>query len=194
MQLANNLKQWGIVLKMYANESKRRDVPGVARTELNIGGYPMGINGAAVYPEYCTDMQIAVCPSDAAAWDMNARIQMAAVDQSPEARACLEALTSLLPSYLYMPYATKSASQGKDVIFGLTYSQFYDAYFGGGFIPYPESAVIGYGCPWGITKSKSWINPNTLSDTAANGNTPLLLGGDGVTTSAIDDDGAPLPE
>lgn len=64
-----------------ANESKGEMFPGIARTELNIGGYPMGILGSAVYPEYCTDMQIAVCPSDAADWDMNARIQMASVNQ-----------------------------------------------------------------------------------------------------------------
>ncbi|HQE81855.1 MAG TPA: prepilin-type N-terminal cleavage/methylation domain-containing protein [Candidatus Hydrogenedentes bacterium] len=191
---ANNLKQWGLVLKMYANESKGEMFPGIARTELNIGGYPMGILGSAVYPEYCTDMQIAVCPSDAADWDMNARIQMASVNQTPEALACLEALTSLLPSYLYIPYATKSCAQGKDIIFGLTYSQFYDAYFGGGFVAYSESSVIGYGCPWGITKSKTWVNPPTLSDTAGNGITPLLLGGDGATTSPIDDDGAALPK
>lgn len=188
---ANNLKQWGLVLKMYSNESKGEMFPGSSQVEPNVGGYIMGIQGGAVFPEYCTDMQIAVCPSDSAAWDMNAQIQLASAGGSLEAQTCLEALTSVLPSYMYMPYATNSASQGKDVIFAVLFSQFTDP---DGFTTYGESAVIGYGCPWGIAKSNNWVTPGTLTQTAASGVTPALIGGDGGTTSAIDDDGAPLPE
>ncbi len=75
----NNLKQWGIVLKMYANESNGERYP-----QMAIIGYPGTIdcNGqihastprnflaaanlyvGSVYPEYLTDPAIIYCPSD----------------------------------------------------------------------------------------------------------------------------------
>ncbi len=74
----NNLKQWGLVFKMYANES-----PGEKYPTIQVGGFPyyredwsidpsvivfdIGPNTFAVYPEYLTDPNIAVCPSDAEA-------------------------------------------------------------------------------------------------------------------------------
>ncbi|MCP4640048.1 MAG: DUF1559 domain-containing protein, partial [bacterium] len=69
----NNLKQWGIVYKMYANESKGEKFPTlqvykaasdsdetcVAQTYLEL--FP---DGTAIYPEYLTDPNIGACPSD----------------------------------------------------------------------------------------------------------------------------------
>ncbi len=69
----NNLKQFGLVFKMYANEAKGQKFPPI--------GDPMGTcpnnadpsayvgfvgcpDGAAIYPEYLTDMNIWMCPSD----------------------------------------------------------------------------------------------------------------------------------
>lgn len=68
---ANNLKQWGLVFKMYANESKGERMPplqaGGALTEqgdlegmLDGGPWVPGL-----YPEYLTDPMIVFCPSDA---------------------------------------------------------------------------------------------------------------------------------
>ncbi len=59
---ANNLKQMGIVLKMYSNESRGNKFP-----PLPPFGYTHSFNGPAVYPEYLTDVKILVCPSDASA-------------------------------------------------------------------------------------------------------------------------------
>ncbi len=67
----NNLKQWGLVFKMYANESKGEKWPTV-----QIGAYPkqngnpqtwadVGPNLFQLYPEYLTDPMIIFCPSDA---------------------------------------------------------------------------------------------------------------------------------
>ncbi len=67
----NNLKQWGLVYKMYSGEAKGERFP-----PLQAGGY---LNEAAVltgvldgcanmfvlYPEYLSDPMIAFCPSDA---------------------------------------------------------------------------------------------------------------------------------
>ena len=65
----NNLKQWGLVCKMFANESPGQVWPG--RFKDIKGGYdPAGmdfwsvIDHVSLYPEYLTDMNIAVCPSD----------------------------------------------------------------------------------------------------------------------------------
>ncbi len=65
----NNLKQWGLVCKMFANESKGQVWPG--RFKDIKGAYaPNGmdywsvIDHVTLYPEYLTDMNIAVCPSD----------------------------------------------------------------------------------------------------------------------------------
>jgi prepilin-type N-terminal cleavage/methylation domain-containing protein len=58
---ANNLKQWGVIFKMYANESKGGKYPAV----LGMQAIPMGLDAASVYPEYWTDPNIKYCPSSA---------------------------------------------------------------------------------------------------------------------------------
>ena len=73
---ANNLKQWGLVYKMYANESRGSFPP------LMVGSGPLPPDGTswtgvldigpyvfAIYPEYLTDPNIAFCPSDPEAAD-----------------------------------------------------------------------------------------------------------------------------
>ena len=62
---ANNLKQQGLVYKMYANESKGQKFP----MKNNQGLYwaALGPLGSAIIPEYLTDWHILLCPSDAAA-------------------------------------------------------------------------------------------------------------------------------
>jgi prepilin-type N-terminal cleavage/methylation domain-containing protein/prepilin-type processing-associated H-X9-DG protein len=72
----NNLKQWGLVFKMYSNESKgelfpRLMVSDVVKIDCDTGASTTpGLLGAApdvtaIYPEYLTDPAIAFCPSDA---------------------------------------------------------------------------------------------------------------------------------
>lgn len=88
----NNLKQWGLSLKMYANEYKGGKFPRMAcrndtrmpdtgtqcfgsrgrggnsiawpvMTNSNGNGTQEGMYGSAMYPEYVTDTNIMVCPS-----------------------------------------------------------------------------------------------------------------------------------
>jgi len=55
----NNLKQMGIVYKMYSDESKGEKFPIISPN------FPvMCPSGGAIYPEYLTDMNVLVCPSD----------------------------------------------------------------------------------------------------------------------------------
>jgi prepilin-type N-terminal cleavage/methylation domain-containing protein/prepilin-type processing-associated H-X9-DG protein len=74
----NNLKQWGLVLKMYANEAKGEKYPdhqlwwSSPPGDGNGGPYDPqsyiwgvgGPDGHMVYPEYLTDGMIYLCPSD----------------------------------------------------------------------------------------------------------------------------------
>ncbi|MBI1318063.1 MAG: DUF1559 domain-containing protein [Candidatus Hydrogenedens sp.] len=81
----NNLKQWGLVFKMYANESRGEKYPPL-QLEINAGNSPAndvnclnnglpsvtdnlyiaaGPRVVSIYPEYLTDPAIALCPSDA---------------------------------------------------------------------------------------------------------------------------------
>jgi len=69
---ANNLKQWGLIYKMYANESKGELFPPLAVTfcgddsmDFGEADIALGPRAPAVYPEYLTDPAILVCPSDA---------------------------------------------------------------------------------------------------------------------------------
>ena len=71
----NNLKQMGLVFKMFANESKGEKWPSLKKYN---GGTPAAqctdgstndinqfFDVISVYPEYLTDMNILICPSDA---------------------------------------------------------------------------------------------------------------------------------
>ena len=76
---ANNLKQMGLVFKMYANESKGEKYPTflaalLEQLDCETAGFPgtgdFGVVAAgpsvpAIYPEYLTDPAIIFCPSDA---------------------------------------------------------------------------------------------------------------------------------
>lgn len=71
----NNLKQMGIVFKMYANESQGEKYPHVSTVtegatdgvcdEPNSNGF--FFEGDLVYPEYLSDVGVMICPSDAEA-------------------------------------------------------------------------------------------------------------------------------
>ncbi len=95
----NNLKQLGLVLKMYANESPGERWPTLAKRkgpdcgEINMHNV---FDGPAVYPEYLTDPSVLVCPSDPLA---TSKLDAFRVDGRIE--PCL--FTDL--SYVYWGYA-----------------------------------------------------------------------------------------
>ncbi len=68
---ANNLKQTGLMFKMYANESKGQKFPPVRylKTDSNDNCVELGeldamFQGQTVFPEYLSDAAVLVCPSD----------------------------------------------------------------------------------------------------------------------------------
>jgi len=68
---SNNLKQWGIIYKMYSGENKDqfpsfflKDVlPPAGNADLSSVKLNFGPFTSEVYPEYCTDSNIVLCPS-----------------------------------------------------------------------------------------------------------------------------------
>ncbi|MBX7258810.1 MAG: DUF1559 domain-containing protein [Candidatus Hydrogenedentes bacterium] len=70
---ANNLKQMGLVFKMYANESKGEKYPHMKASDSDNVSEPCTVvtdrtiffEGRSVYPEYLTDVNVMICPSDA---------------------------------------------------------------------------------------------------------------------------------
>ncbi len=66
----NNLKQFGLVYKMYAGESQGEAFPPpTPYVNLNFNGVPVfaAPQARSVYPEYITDLNISRCPSDSGA-------------------------------------------------------------------------------------------------------------------------------
>lgn len=67
----NNLKQWGIILKMFANESKGELYPRLHNQDFarddactrRAGRMRNLIQATEVYPEYCTELELFFCPS-----------------------------------------------------------------------------------------------------------------------------------
>jgi len=60
---ANNLKQLGLMFKMYANESRGMKFP--PKSPFNINELSYNFEPASVYPEYLSDVKVLLCPSDA---------------------------------------------------------------------------------------------------------------------------------
>ena len=63
---ANNLKQWGLILKMYNGEWNGRFPPIAHRWDLNDRwrGKAFVPDPLALYPEYWNDLNLYICPSD----------------------------------------------------------------------------------------------------------------------------------
>jgi prepilin-type N-terminal cleavage/methylation domain-containing protein/prepilin-type processing-associated H-X9-DG protein len=93
----NNLKQWGLVFKMYANESKGERYPplqivdwnnepggsGIAKVDAAVGP-----QATTIYPEYLTDPNIAICPSDSEATDHRKDFEEKNLQQDPAMIDC----------------------------------------------------------------------------------------------------------
>jgi prepilin-type N-terminal cleavage/methylation domain-containing protein len=67
---ANNLKQMGIIFHMYANEWDGRFPPVQIYDCDGADASNWTFNGPSLYPEYLTDTNVCVCPSDSDAANM----------------------------------------------------------------------------------------------------------------------------
>jgi prepilin-type N-terminal cleavage/methylation domain-containing protein/prepilin-type processing-associated H-X9-DG protein len=125
---ANNLKQMGLTVKMYSNESKGQLFPTLMTISCGGGVYPLfkasfAIGMNEIYPEYLSDASVTLCPSDPSgnnvaqryskADDMpavntgNGNMQATASVPNTEFYPC--ELDSSSSSYAYMGWAFKFA-------------------------------------------------------------------------------------
>jgi prepilin-type N-terminal cleavage/methylation domain-containing protein/prepilin-type processing-associated H-X9-DG protein len=88
----NNLKQLGLVFKMYANESRGEKYPPIR--SLHCDGSPVPFDQAPdmtrIYPEYLSDLNVLLCPSQSGAstplefWDVRPTNGPAGASSDPE--------------------------------------------------------------------------------------------------------------
>ncbi len=178
---ANNLKQWGLIFKMFAAEDREGKFPAGTQVYINNNVMYCGVNAMGnmadeyhsyywgisdiewpamrgIYPDYWTDPQIMVCPSDSrsqestsdsvAGWasypqgtgieeDIAAQIEtFTGPGGGPEdvwTKIMKSAVLSFPVSYIYIPYATRTHSQFCDVIWSLMWN-IWD--YGGGYAEY----------------------------------------------------------
>lgn len=185
---ANNLKQWGLICKMFSNESKGGVFPpGVTAMPKLSNGAPLrtaGFSAEAMYPEYWTDPNIAVCPSTSHAtpWNVNFINNQVFSDEiqrigklsngSAEAKACTNAKLSMAVSYVYMPYAITSAGQQvrvEEALLSFGYGWGTSVVASDRTEDYTQAQVSPYGCdtfPQGVLVEKNGAGtvdlPNTV--------------------------------
>ncbi len=134
---SSNLKQWGIICKMYSNENRGGSLPpGTTTFPVLAGGSSpkimCGVSGESLYPDYWNDPSIAICPSDSRSkisemtafdkWpsgglinneDYPEEIQRVAGlgDSTTAAKLCVNVKLSIPVSYIYTGYAVSTCSQ-----------------------------------------------------------------------------------
>ncbi len=154
---ANNLKQWGLIFKMYNNENNGSFPSKANYAVLSWTSACLNFAGEQLYPDYWTDPAIARCPSDSGGdyWgnifgveqDYPAQIQriakLAAAQNNN--RFCLNWMLSMPISYLYIPHAVRTPSQLLDVQSG--YNFVYATWAGVGTAPFIDFATLqAQGC------------------------------------------------
>jgi prepilin-type processing-associated H-X9-DG protein len=118
----SNLKQFGVIFKMYAGENDGK-FPGPVEYRFN--GEYQSFAGQDLYPDYWNDLSIAVCPSDPRASslsryanlpeDIAEAVSQPWPDADPRAaEACRNTLISYPVSYVYSAYATSNILQLTD--------------------------------------------------------------------------------
>ncbi len=181
----NNLKQWGLIFKMYSGENKDKFPSGSQYGDTVLA---MGINGVVLFPEYWTDPNIAVCPSDArgregvfADYATSVQTSASLRDGTDLGEACFGSLTSTALSYVYIPYATQTSCQ-LTLVLACRLAWAIEAPPG---VQYTMSQLKPYGCDRGVQYKAGLFDgdiPNNVVQLA------LSQGGNGV-----DDTGNAMP-
>ncbi len=119
----NNLKQWGLVMKMYANESKGMSFPPLAAGAWtgHDATLDMGPRVPCIYPEYLTDPMIVFCPSDP---ELGTSIEKSKYKSGPkQGQWCFddvglvdECMRAIDSSYLYLSWVFDRTDEKYGVI------------------------------------------------------------------------------
>lgn len=120
----NNLKQLGLTMKMYANESQGQKFPPLAPYANSSGTFIFAAPDAtSIYPEYLSDLEVARCPSDSGADAEGSMVAtrlpdgvigdhlQVAIDNLDEASADYFRAAALGRSYFYTGFAMTSVDE-----------------------------------------------------------------------------------
>ncbi len=209
----NNLKQWGLVFKMYNGENNGA-FPTKGEYVFGHLFLPCGVNSKQLYPDYWNDPAIAICPSDPGGaefdtqhwWpgyanlpgiqgaDLADTIESISDNGDPALTATAEAVRHVLLSfpfsYIYNPYAQRTSSQWLDGVFG--YQGSFNRWgYGDNYIreDYWQPAISAVGGPNWINVRRVWGIGQKDMDSNILASHP---GGAG-NGPWYDDDGYPLP-
>jgi prepilin-type N-terminal cleavage/methylation domain-containing protein/prepilin-type processing-associated H-X9-DG protein len=136
---ASNLKQFGVVAKMYSSEDRGGALPPSANVKMAGWSWWLGIDSESLYPDYWSDPAIAICPSDPrinwspSPWGapfpgyggepLNEIVENVDDNGDPnlrdEAYLCRQAVLSHPWSYIYNAYATRTGSQFLESAFAI---------------------------------------------------------------------------
>lgn len=185
----SNLKQLGFVLQMYAAESKGQFYPPTQKWHLNGTPTLSWIRGTVLYPEYISDLNLSVCPSDSRAREFVGSLGLDFGQYLADARRnhvsdlCWDALLSLGISYTYTGYITSSTSQLEDVFIS-RYLIAADESVRGNAVFANAADMQAQGCP-----RRGFASYGSLGENDIPGD-PALQAGFG----RLDDNGELLPE
>ncbi len=117
---ANNLKQWGVIFKMFAGENKG-NFPPPSRYGMYAQWFPLSFDAESVYPEYWSDYNIKFCPSDSRTvtgyrgqfWSPVDTLKTieGAIAAGPTAKPCLSLALSAPNSYAYLAFPFRTNKQ-----------------------------------------------------------------------------------
>lgn len=120
----NNLKQWGIIFKMYSIENKDR-FPSIPLLWAGNSPQQNTPDPEVMYPDYWTDANILVCPSDVGPgyWPSTASApgfdELDAIQQGVAAGTmnnnCMLAHIAIMRSYVYLPWALQTPADGQNL-------------------------------------------------------------------------------
>ncbi len=205
---ANNLRQFGQIFKMYANEERGGLFPPQQNARITTGT-STGFAGEHIYPDYWTDVNLKICPSDsrtanAARLGLETDLQSQFRDivqfqqqngyaDDHIARMVQAAFLSHPVSYVYPGYAAATTSQMIDVLYLVVTSS---RWMPGGFDledHYTQPAISERGAP------QEWVrveySPRGLMDIDIGFRPRLITYSGGIQTDVyyFDDDGSVLP-
>lgn len=173
----NNLKQWGLIFKMYANESKGQSFPKGSQWVAGAWNWSMGVDSEELYPEYWTDPNIMVCPSDSrnnrpptsfgnpvgftgnVGIEVDIAAQLARIQgDTPVAHAVRHGILSWPVSYFYMPYAVTTNSEILDAYYGTCWWYNDPATPSQPETSYPSADIVAVGGPAEWNRVVKWRN------------------------------------
>src|SRR5690606_13240351 len=198
-----------VIFKMFASENRDK-FPG--QTNLDIRGWSpwFGVNSRELYPEYWSDPNIAICPSDSRAdwgnslWgvplpglpeqDLGKMLDRINGPNPTGNELCRHTLLSFPYSYIYNPYAVRTGSQFFEVFVVCGGTPWHDLNAD----PFAASNVSAWfanpdieisGCPPHWDAVVGWRDQGQVDITEALINRHSWV----RATGFRDDDGAPLP-